>query len=115
MDEHGLHEVIDQVMTGHLSRRAFVRAMTALGLTAPMAAGMLASASGAHAQTQSSVTPTRRGGGGPLRGLWWQAPTLLNPHFGTGTKGLDGSPTFYEPPAPFDPGGQLVPIPACRT
>ena len=57
MDEHGLHEVIDQVMAGHLSRRAFVRAMTALGLTAPMAAGMLASASGAHRNR-----PSRRPG-----------------------------------------------------
>src|SRR5262245_3335707 len=114
MDEHGLHEVIDQVMAGHLSRRAFVRAMTALGLTAPMAAGMLAAASDAHAQTQSSVTPTRRGGGGPLRVLWWQAPTLLNPHFGTGTKDLDGSRIFYEPLAAYDPDGNLVPILADR-
>jgi peptide/nickel transport system substrate-binding protein len=114
MDEHGLHEVIDQVKTGHLSRRAFIRAMTALGLTAPMAAGMLAPASGAHAQTQSSFTPTRRGGGGPLRVLWWQAPTLLNPHFGTGTKDLDGSRIFYEPLAAYDPDGNLVPILADR-
>ena len=29
--------------------------------------------------------------------LWWQAPTLLNPHFATGTKDQDGSRIFYEP------------------
>src|SRR5262249_47970807 len=114
MDENGLHEEIDQVKTGQLSPRAFIRATTALGLTAPMAAGILAPASGAHAQTPSSVTPTRRGGGGPLRVLWWQAPTLLNPHFGTGTKDLDGSRIFYEPLAAYDPDGNLVPILADR-
>jgi peptide/nickel transport system substrate-binding protein len=29
--------------------------------------------------------------------LWWQAPTLLNPHFANGTKDQDGSRVFYEP------------------
>jgi peptide/nickel transport system substrate-binding protein len=105
-----LHDIIGQVKTGHLSRRGFVSGMTALGLTAPMAAGLLASAGVAGAQTRPAFTPTRRGGGGPLRVLWWQAPTLLNPHFGTGTKDLDGSRIFYEPLAAYDPDGNLVPI-----
>ena len=30
--------------------------------------------------------PTKRGGGGPLKVLWWQGATLLNPHFAIGTK-----------------------------
>ena len=114
MDEHALHEVIDQVKTGHLSRRAFIRAMTVLGLTASMAAGMLAAAGVARAQTRATFMPTRRGGGGPLRVLWWQAPTLLNPHFGTGTKDLDGSRIFYEPLAAYDPDANPVPILAER-
>jgi len=41
--------------------------------------------------------------------LWWQAPTLLNPHFATGTKDWDGSRVFYEPLAGHDPDGNLVP------
>jgi peptide/nickel transport system substrate-binding protein len=114
MDERALRDAIGQVKTGRLSRRAFVRAMTTLGLTAPMAAGMLASAGVARAQTRPAYTPTRRGGGGPLRILWWQAPTLLNPHFATGTKDFDGSRIFYEPLAAYDPDGNLAPILAER-
>jgi peptide/nickel transport system substrate-binding protein len=110
MDERTLHDTIGQVKTGSLSRRAFVQQMTALGLTAPMATGMLAAAGVASAQTRSAFAPTRRGGGGSLRVLWWQAPTLLNPHFATGTKDSDASRIFYEPLAAYDPDGNLVPI-----
>ena len=42
--------------------------------------------------------------------LWWQAPTLLNPHFATGTKDQDGSRVFYEPLAGWDADGNLRPI-----
>jgi peptide/nickel transport system substrate-binding protein len=111
MNEHDLRGLVDDVGAGRLSRRAFVRGLVALGLTAPMASQMLAAAGLAHAQQPAPVfTPTRRGGGGPLKVLWWQAPTLLNPHFGTGTKDLDGSRVFYEPLAAYDPDGALVPV-----
>ncbi|HUG37338.1 MAG TPA: ABC transporter substrate-binding protein, partial [Candidatus Limnocylindrales bacterium] len=110
MDEHALRELIHDVKTGRLARRRFVQMMVGLGLTAPMAAEMLASAGVAQAQPKAPpFNPTRRGGGGPLKVLWWQAPTLLNPHFGTGTKDLDGSRIFYEPLAGYDPDGNLVP------
>jgi peptide/nickel transport system substrate-binding protein len=114
MDERALHDAIGQVKSGRLSRRAFIHTMTAVGLTAPMAASMLASAGVALAQTRPAYTPTRRGGGGPLRILWWQAPTLLNPHFATGTKDFDASRIFYEPLAAYDPDGNLAPILAER-
>jgi peptide/nickel transport system substrate-binding protein len=52
----------------------------------------------------------RRGGGGTLKLLWWQGPTLLNPHFATGTKDQDGSRIFYEPLAAWAPDGALIPI-----
>src|SRR6266850_4010397 len=112
MDEYALRELIDAVKRGRLSRRAFVQTMVGLGLTAPMAAQMLATSGAAHAQSRvaSTFTPTRRGGGGQLKALWWQAPTLLNPHFATGTKDQDASRIFYEPLASFDPDGNLVPI-----
>ena len=105
-----MRTLIDDVKIGRLSRRRFVQTMVGLGLTAPFVAQMLA-ASGVQAQPKAPVfTPTRRGGGGQLKVLWWQAPTLLNPHFATGTKDSDGSRIFYEPLAGYDPDGSLVPV-----
>ena len=108
MDEHGLRELVTQVKAGRLSRRDFVQMMVGLGLTAPLAAQMLASAGVAQAQTKLMYKPTKRGGGGPLKTLWWQGATLLNPHFAVGTKDQDGARIFYEPLASWDPDGNLV-------
>jgi peptide/nickel transport system substrate-binding protein len=107
MNEHGLREVLGQVKIGRLSRRRFVEAMMALGLTAPLAAQMLASAGVAVAQP--APPSTRRGGGGPLRLLYWAAPTLLNPHLTTTIMDFHASRIFYEPLAHFDRDGNLVP------
>jgi len=116
MDEGYLRHLIEQVRTGRLDRRRFIQVMVGLGLSAPLAAQMLASAGIADAQPREPVfTPTRRGGGGPLKVLWWQAPTLLNPHFATGTKDQDASRIFYEPLASFDAEGNVVPILAAET
>ena len=103
-----LESMIEEVKDGHLDRRAFIRRMVGLGLTAPMAAQVLALGGVAVAQSPSVYKPTKRGGGGPLKLLWWQAPTLLNPHFGVGTKDQDGSRLFYEPLASWDPDGNLA-------
>ncbi len=110
MEEREIRELIGQVKTGRLSRRGFVQMMVGLGLTAPMAGQMLASAGVAQAQTKVPYKPTKRGGGGPLKTLWWQGSTLLNPHFAVGTKDQDGSRIFYEPLASWDPDGNLSPI-----
>ena len=45
-----------------------------------------------------------------LKILYWQAVTLLNPHFAVGTKDQDGSRVFYEPLAGWDQEGNLVPV-----
>lgn len=110
MDEQALRGLLNEVKAGRLSRRAFVQTMVGLGLTAPLAGQMLASAGLAQAQSRSAFTPTKRGGGGMVKVLWWQAPTLLNPHFATGTKDQDGSRIFYEPLAGYDPEGNIVPV-----
>jgi peptide/nickel transport system substrate-binding protein len=116
MDERGLRRLIEDVRARRLSRRRFVQILVGLGLTAPMAAQMLTAAGVAQAQPKNPVfTPSKRGGGGPLKILWWQAPTLLNPHFATGTKDQDASRIFYEPLASFDPEGNVVPILAAET
>jgi peptide/nickel transport system substrate-binding protein len=109
MKEHELRSLIGKVKDGKLTRRAFVHRMLMLGLTAPMASQMLDFCGVAQAQTKFDYKPKKRGGGGALRLLWWQGPTLLNPHFATGTKDQDGSRIFYEPLAGWDSDGNLVP------
>ncbi|MGE0422313.1 MAG: peptide ABC transporter substrate-binding protein [Reyranellaceae bacterium] len=109
MEERELRGLIDRVKKGSLSRRGFVRRMAAVGLTAPLATQLLAIGGVAMAQSRAAYKPTKRGGGGTLKVLWWQGPTLLNPHFAVGTKDQDGSRIFYEPLAAWDPEGNLKP------
>ena len=102
-----LRSMIDEVKDGRMDRRGFIQRMIGFGLTAPMATQILAIGGVAMAQSPSPYKPTKRGGGGPLKLLWWQGPTLLNPHFATGTKDQDGSRIFYEPLASWDVDGNL--------
>src|SRR5258707_2275196 len=109
MNEGRLRHLISQVKSGKVSRRAFLRRMAAAGLTAPLASQLLAYSGVAMAQSRPTYKPTKRGGGGLLRVLWWQGPTLLNPHFAGGTRAQDGSRLFYEPLAGWDQDGNLRP------
>ncbi|MGY2050338.1 peptide ABC transporter substrate-binding protein [Methylobacterium sp. JK268] len=111
MNERDLRSLIGAVKDGRLSRRNFVQRMLVVGLTAPMAGMMLAHEGVAQAaDLRAGYKPTKAGGGGPLKLLFWQAPTLLNPHFAVGTKDQEGSRVFYEPLAAWDAEGNLAPI-----
>jgi peptide/nickel transport system substrate-binding protein len=110
MNERELRKLIAAVGAGRLSRRAFVYRMVGLGLTAPFASRLLTHAGMAQPVTRVDYKPTKAGGGGALKLLFWQAPTLLNPHFAVGTKDQEGSRIFYEPLAAWDPDGNLVPV-----
>jgi len=109
MNEQNLRDLIAAVKAGRVSRRAFVRRMVGLGLTAPFATRLLAHAGLAQTPPQAEYKPTKAGGGGALKMLFWQAPTLLNPHFAVGTKDQEGSRIFYEPLAGWDLDGNLAP------
>jgi peptide/nickel transport system substrate-binding protein len=110
MNEHDLRQLIGKVKAGKLARRDFIQRMVGLGLTAPLASQMLAYSGVALAQSGSAYKPTKRGGGGALKVLWWQGATLLNPHFATGTKDQEGSRIFYEPLAAWDGDGNLMAV-----
>ena len=110
MDHDDLRAMIGRVKQGRLSRRGFVQRMIASGLTATMATQLLALGGVAHAQTKPTYKPIKAGGGGTLKLLWWQGPTLLNPHFAVGTKDQDGSRLFYEPLAAWDSNAELRPV-----
>jgi peptide/nickel transport system substrate-binding protein len=110
MTEAELRRMIAGVKSGRRSRRWFIARMMAAGIMAPAATQLLTHSGVAMAQTPTPYTPTRRGGGGMLKVLWWQGPTLLNPHFAVGTKDQDGSRLFYEPLAGWDGDGNLKPL-----
>jgi peptide/nickel transport system substrate-binding protein len=104
MDEPALRALVRDVEAGRLGRRRFLGLMAGLGVGAPLAAQTLGPAGVAHAQP---AAPARRGGA--LRLLYWQAPTILNPHLATGVKDFAAARLFYEPLGTFDPDGNLVP------
>jgi len=111
MDERELRHWIARVKRGTLSRREFARILGGVGLSAPVAAQLLAAAGMPRpAPAQAKFTPARRGGGGELKVLWWQGPTILNPHLSIGVKDGDGSRIFYEPLISFDPEGNYIPV-----
>ncbi len=110
MQETELRALIEDVRTEKLPRRSFIERLVGLGLSAPMASMILMHAGVAQAQSAPAYKPTKRGGGGALKTLWWQGPTLLQPHFANGTKDQEASRVFYEPLAVWDNDGNLVPI-----
>jgi peptide/nickel transport system substrate-binding protein len=111
MDEPAIRELLRQVQRGELTRRDFMGVLAALGLGAPLAAALLESAGVAAAQTREpGFTPIRRGGGGELKILMWDAPTMLHPHFGRGLRDVTASRLFYEPLAAPAPDGTFVPV-----
>jgi peptide/nickel transport system substrate-binding protein len=110
MKETEIHGLVADVKKGKLSRRGFIQRMLAVGVAAPTAWHILDFHGVAQAQTTTPYRPTKAGGGGPLKILLWQAPTLLNPHFAIGTKDQEGSRVFYEPLAGWNTEGDLIPF-----
>ncbi len=110
MHERELRHLIEEVRAGALPRRSFIQQLVGLGLSAPMASMLLMHAGVANSQPAPVYKPTKRGGGGALRVLWWQGATLLQPHFANGTKDQEGSRIFYESLAVWDSDGNLIPV-----
>jgi peptide/nickel transport system substrate-binding protein len=112
--EPELRQWLRRMVEGTASRRHFMRTMLGLGLSGPFVAYLLSTCAPAAAQgarpTPSAFTPSQRGGGGRLRLLWWQAPTIANVHLSTGTKDNDASRVVLEPLASFNRDGELIPI-----
>src|SRR5437867_8323865 len=65
-------------------------------------------ASPSAAPSASAAPVAQRGAGGTLNILYWQAPTILNPHQATGTKDNDASRLILEPLASWDKNGQAL-------
>ncbi|CAN7210156.1 peptide ABC transporter substrate-binding protein [Bosea sp. LjRoot9] len=109
MNSQHIQGMVQNLKEGRLSRRSFMQKMAAFGIGAPIASQILAWNNVAMANATLEYKPAKAGGGGPLKLLLWQAPTLLNPHFASGTKDQIASRIFYEPLAGWDKEGNLVP------
>lgn len=78
---------------------------------APATSAPAAQPTAATAATEAPAAPTAplaasgRGACGTLRLLWWQAPTILNPHLSQGTKDYDAARLVYLPLAAVGPDG----------
>jgi peptide/nickel transport system substrate-binding protein len=114
MNERSLRRMVAAFKEGRLSRRAVLGRLVGLGLAAPLANLILLDAGSAQTPNSAAYAPKKAGGGGTLKTLFWEGPTLLNPHFAVGTKDQEGSRIFYEPLAAWDSQGILVPMLAAK-
>ena len=106
-----LQALLDAASSGRLSRRALVQRLAMMGIGGALGSALLATPGLAGAQSEPFVyRPTRRGGGGMLRLLVWQGPTILNTHLSGGSKDSIAARLFYEPLAIFDRDGRLQPL-----
>ncbi len=108
--EQRLRSLTEQVREGALPRRVFIARLGAWGIAAPMASLLLLDAGIAQPAPAFDYKPSKRGGGGALKLLLWQGPTLLNPHFGTGAKDQEGCCLFYEPLVRYGVDGSAEPV-----
>ncbi len=108
--ERELRGLIEEVREGKLPRRSFIQTLVGMGLTAPMASMLLMHEGIAQTTQGFTYKPTKRGGGGALKLIYWQGAVHLNPHYAGGTKDQDACRIFYEPLASWDSDGNLIPV-----
>ena len=81
------------------------------GIAIGVIAAVVVAACGSVTTTASpapAAGASLRGAGGELKILYWQAPTILNPHQANGTKDIDASRLVIEPLASWGPDARPV-------
>ena len=105
MLDWNLRSILEDLKAGRISRRQFITTLTRTGIPIGVVATLLASCSSKGSDEPKETAPTdegpsfepkQRGGGGQLKLLWWQAPSILNGHMSNGTKDYDAASMFYE-------------------
>ncbi len=107
MDRDEARRIVAWGVSGRLSRREVITRLTMLGLTSSAIASTLAAAG---LQPARAAAPARRGASGVLRLLYWQAPTIVNPHLATGTKDFHAARVCLEPLLSINAEGLFTPI-----
>jgi len=105
MPKDSVHALARARVTGRITRRELIARLAALGL-----AGGIASVFSAAPRQVRAAAPGRRGGSGVLKLLYWQAPTILNPHLALGVKDFHAARVCAEPLLSVSAAGAFTPV-----
>src|SRR5579864_8351061 len=103
---HDVGLLLGDVRTGRLTRREAIGRLVGLGLSAAGVAAALAAVETEPARAAAGG----RGTGGVLRILYWQAPTILNPHLTGSNQDLQAARLCLEPLLTVDAAGNFTPV-----
>jgi peptide/nickel transport system substrate-binding protein len=98
-------EILQAFSAGRLTRREAFMRLAVLGVSAGGLTTMLSTAAPRPARAAVG-----RGGSGTVKILYWEAPTILNPHLAQGTKDFDASRVCLEPLLTVDAAGTFTPV-----
>ncbi|HXX38098.1 MAG TPA: peptide ABC transporter substrate-binding protein [bacterium] len=107
MEQRDRQLLVRDLRTGRLSRREVITRLGALGVSAAGIASVLTAAAPRTAHAAAAVT---RGSQGTLKLLYWQAPTILNPHLSQGTKDFHAARICCEPLLTADAALNFTPV-----
>jgi peptide/nickel transport system substrate-binding protein len=102
-----VHQIVSLGTTGRLSRREVIARLAMLGLSSSAIASALG---GAGLRPARAAAVGKRGDSGTLKLLYWQAPTIVNPHLAQGTKDYHASRVVLEPLLTVNAAGQFTPV-----
>jgi peptide/nickel transport system substrate-binding protein len=106
MDHREVREIVKRGAAGRFSRREVIRRLAMLGLSSSAIASALAGAGIRPARAAAG----RRGESGVLKLLYWQAPTIVNPHLSVGTKDFHAARVSLEPLLSVNAAGVFTPV-----
>jgi peptide/nickel transport system substrate-binding protein len=101
------HRIIAEMRHGRLTRRQAITHLAALGLSAGGIASVLSAATPRPARAAAAG---RRGASGVVKLLYWEAPTIVNPHLSQGTKDFHASRVCMEPLLTVNAAGVFTPV-----
>ena len=107
MDRDTVHEIMVLGKSGRLSRREVIARLAMLGLSSSAIASALA---GTRLQPARAAMGGKRGDNGVLKLLYWQAPTIVNPHLAQGVKDAHASRVVLEPLLTANAAGVFSPV-----
>jgi peptide/nickel transport system substrate-binding protein len=107
MDGTDVRKTLALGMSGRLSRREVIARLAVFGMSSSAIATAL---SASWPRPARAAGPGRRGESGVLKLLYWQAPTIVNPHLSIGTKDDHASAVCLEPLLTVNTAGVFAPV-----